>query len=81
MACNTSGEPAGRWGSGWSRKSHFFAPALAGTVQSRNCGALLLYPNEQRSMYPRYRPRGDPSGLLYPEIISPAHPAGVNGQP
>lgn len=23
MACNTSGEPAGRWGSGWSRKSQF----------------------------------------------------------
>lgn len=49
--------------------------SLAGTVQSRNCGAIPLYPYVQiRCIH--FRPRGDPSGHLYLEKISPAHSCG-----
>lgn len=67
MACNTSGEPAGRQG---SERSNYLLISPAGTVQSRNYGALPLYPYVKiRCIH--FRPRGDPSGYLYVEKISP----------
>lgn len=72
MACNTSGEPAGRRDNARSGTLNIvLLLTLAGTVQSRNCGALPLYPYVQiRCIH--FRSRGDPSVNLYLEKISTA---------